>query len=105
MFDLPRQAAQGGSAEGLISAALIDNGDWGATGNPDGDYLWDTASGYAMSNTVFNNLMEYIGPDGPLGLRGFPRKAQSSAASHDVGIARKLWQVSEELTGVQYAFK
>jgi len=48
---------------------------------------------------------DYIGPDGPLGLRGFPRKARSSAASQDVETARKLWQVSEELTGVPYAFK
>jgi len=48
---------------------------------------------------------DYIGPDGLLGLRGFPRKAQSSAASHDGETARKLWLVSEELTGVHYAFE
>ncbi len=48
---------------------------------------------------------DYIGPARFLGLRGFPKKARSSAASHDVETARKLWQVSEELTGVQYAFK
>jgi NAD(P)-dependent dehydrogenase (short-subunit alcohol dehydrogenase family) len=47
---------------------------------------------------------DYIGPDGFLGLRGFPKKAQSSAASRDVETARKLWQISEELTGVWYAF-
>lgn len=48
---------------------------------------------------------DYIGPDGPLGLHGFPRNAQSSPASHDAETARKLWEVSEELTGVVYSFK
>lgn len=47
---------------------------------------------------------DYFGPDGPLGLHGFPTKVQSSAASHHAETARRLWQVSEELTGVQYAF-
>ncbi len=48
---------------------------------------------------------DYIGPDGFLGQHGFPKKTRSSAVAHDVESARKLWQISEELTGVQYAFK
>lgn len=47
---------------------------------------------------------DYFGPDGPLGLRGFPKKVQSSAASQAVETASELWRVSEELTGVQYVF-
>ena len=45
---------------------------------------------------------EYIGPDGLLGQRGYPQVARSSRASHDEAVARRLWEVSEELTGVQF---
>ena len=45
---------------------------------------------------------EYIGPDGFLGQRGYPHKARSSKRSHDEGTAQRLWEVSEELSGVAY---
>ena len=45
---------------------------------------------------------EYYGPDGPGGLRGFPKVVPSSDQSHDVGLQRRLWAVSEELTGVTF---
>jgi hypothetical protein len=47
---------------------------------------------------------DYIGPDGLLGQRGYPKKAKSSAASYDKAAAARLWQASEELTGVTYRF-
>ena len=47
---------------------------------------------------------EYIGPDGLLGQRGYPKKVKSSAASYDKATAARLWTVSEELTGVTYRF-
>jgi NAD(P)-dependent dehydrogenase (short-subunit alcohol dehydrogenase family) len=45
---------------------------------------------------------DYIGPDGFLEQRGYPKKARSSKRSYDQKLARKLWAVSEELTGVRY---
>ncbi|MGQ9491774.1 MAG: oxidoreductase [Anaerolineae bacterium] len=45
---------------------------------------------------------DYIGPDGPLGQRGFPKKARSSARSYDAETAAQLWRVSEQLTGVRF---
>ena len=30
------------------------------------------------------------------------RRTRSSRRSYDAGLARRLWQVSEELTGVKY---
>ena len=45
---------------------------------------------------------EYISPDGFLGQRGYPYVARSSPLSHNQALARRLWQVSEELTGVKY---
>lgn len=46
---------------------------------------------------------DYAGPSALMGARGYPIKAESSPASHDLDTAARLWQVSEELTGVDYA--
>jgi NAD(P)-dependent dehydrogenase (short-subunit alcohol dehydrogenase family) len=45
---------------------------------------------------------EYYGPGGFAEMRGFPELVNSSARSHDVDVARRLWTVSEELTGVTF---
>jgi NAD(P)-dependent dehydrogenase (short-subunit alcohol dehydrogenase family) len=45
---------------------------------------------------------QYYGPDGFGQMRGYPRLVTSSAQSHDAGLARRLWTVSEELTGVRF---
>lgn len=45
---------------------------------------------------------EYFGPGGFRGMRGYPKKAESNEHSHDEGVARRLWTVSEDLTGVTY---
>jgi NAD(P)-dependent dehydrogenase (short-subunit alcohol dehydrogenase family) len=46
----------------------------------------------------------YVGPDGFLEQRGNPKLVGSSAAARDDDTARRLWEVSEELTGVRYEF-
>jgi NAD(P)-dependent dehydrogenase (short-subunit alcohol dehydrogenase family) len=46
----------------------------------------------------------YVGPGGFNEMRGHPKLVDSSAASKDQATARRLWEVSEELTGVRYAF-
>ncbi len=45
---------------------------------------------------------DYYGPDGWQEMRGDPVKVESNARSHDSAIAQKLWDVSEQLTGVRY---
>ena len=45
---------------------------------------------------------QYYGPDGFAEQRGYPKIVASSAASHDTAAQRRLWAVSEELTGVTY---
>src|SRR2546421_872942 len=45
---------------------------------------------------------QYYGPGGFFGARGYPKLAQSSGQSHDTAIQRRLWTVSEELTGVTF---
>jgi NAD(P)-dependent dehydrogenase (short-subunit alcohol dehydrogenase family) len=45
---------------------------------------------------------QYYGPRGFFGTRGYPKLAESSGQSHDTAIQRRLWTVSEELTGVTF---
>jgi NAD(P)-dependent dehydrogenase (short-subunit alcohol dehydrogenase family) len=45
---------------------------------------------------------QYFGPDGFAEMRGYPKVVASSGRSHDVDLQRRLWAVSEELTGVGY---
>lgn len=44
----------------------------------------------------------YIGPDGFQGLKGFPTVEQPRPQALDEAVAKRLWSVSEELTGVVY---
>ena len=45
---------------------------------------------------------QYYGPGGIGELRGYPKVVASSDQSHDVALQRRLWEVSEDLTGVVY---
>jgi NAD(P)-dependent dehydrogenase (short-subunit alcohol dehydrogenase family) len=55
------------------------------------------ASGAAPKDAV------YIGPDGIREMAGYPAPAAMTAQARDLGAARRLWEVSEQLTGVHYA--
>ncbi|MFE7569138.1 oxidoreductase [Streptomyces sp. NPDC057539] len=44
----------------------------------------------------------YVGPDGRGEVRGRPTLVGRSAAASDPAVARRLWAVSEELTGVTF---
>jgi NAD(P)-dependent dehydrogenase (short-subunit alcohol dehydrogenase family) len=45
---------------------------------------------------------QYYGPDGIGEIKGNPKVVSSNARSHDEDAQRRLWTVSEELTGVTY---
>jgi hypothetical protein len=45
---------------------------------------------------------QYYGPRGLFGARGYPELAHSSRRSRDTAVQRRLWAVSEELTGVTF---
>ncbi len=46
---------------------------------------------------------EYIGPTGFYGMKGEPGKVKSKPHSYDKDVAKKLWEVSEELTGQRFS--
>jgi NAD(P)-dependent dehydrogenase (short-subunit alcohol dehydrogenase family) len=47
---------------------------------------------------------DYIGPGSLGGMRGYPTRQRSNALSYDPALAKRLWEVSEQLTGVRYVF-
>ncbi len=47
---------------------------------------------------------DYYGPSGWKEMKGYPKKVDSNELSHDKDIAKKLWDVSEELTKVKFSF-
>jgi NAD(P)-dependent dehydrogenase (short-subunit alcohol dehydrogenase family) len=47
----------------------------------------------------------YFGPDGPGEMRGFPKQVRAIPEAYDPELGARLWQVSEELTGVHYQLR
>ena len=45
---------------------------------------------------------KYYGPGGLGGMRGYPTEAQPPAAAKNAETARRLWDISEQLTGVTW---
>jgi NAD(P)-dependent dehydrogenase (short-subunit alcohol dehydrogenase family) len=45
---------------------------------------------------------EYFGPNGIAENRGYPKRVDSTSASKDPATAARLWELSEDLTGVGY---
>lgn len=54
----------------------------------------------ATGATVASN--DYYGPSGPFETRGHPKRVGRTDHAADAEIARRLWERSEELTGVRY---
>jgi len=46
---------------------------------------------------------EYFGPAGPLEMKGPPTRAEATRRARNLDDARRLWEVSEELTGVRWS--
>ena len=46
----------------------------------------------------------FVGPSGFRGQRGYPHLVTAAGKAYDEESWRRLWQISEELTGVQYGF-
>jgi len=47
---------------------------------------------------------EFFGPSGFMEQRGAPKRVKAAKKAYDTESARRLWDVSEELTGVTYKF-
>ncbi len=58
---------------------------------------------YAATHTDLEGG-SYVGPDGMFEMRGHPQLVATSEAARDESAAARLWEVSEELTAVRFAF-
>ncbi|PSL41485.1 NAD(P)-dependent dehydrogenase (short-subunit alcohol dehydrogenase family) [Planomicrobium soli] len=58
---------------------------------------------YAATESTLNGG-EYIGPDGKGQRKGFPALDTPHASANNEAASKKLWEVSEELTGVKFDF-
>ena len=122
-FELARRAAAADSP--LISVAAHPG--YAATNLQsarleDGVVAWAEAQAMRVGNLVFAQsdaagalptlyaaTMDipggaYVGPDGRGESRGHPRLVGASKAATDLETARRLWEISEELTGVRLTF-
>ena len=45
---------------------------------------------------------EYYGPDGFMEQRGAPERVESNSSAKDAAVAKRLWEVSVDLTGVPF---
>ena len=48
---------------------------------------------------------DYFGPDGFMQMKGYPVKVEPNDLAKDSAKAKKLWEVSEELTKVKFEYK
>ena len=46
----------------------------------------------------------YVGPDGMGEMRGHPILVRATKRANDATAARRLWEISERLTGITYDF-
>ncbi len=44
----------------------------------------------------------YFGPDGPGEMGGFPAIGEIDAAAHDTAVAKRLWDVGQDVTGIVF---
>ena len=47
----------------------------------------------------------FYGPDGFFNMRGYPTEVRAAARAHDLDTAARLWETSEQLTGVRFEFE
>jgi NAD(P)-dependent dehydrogenase (short-subunit alcohol dehydrogenase family) len=119
-FELNRRAVQAGSALKSYSA----HPGYAATNLQfAGPSHWYERAVMAVGNQIFAQNAEmgalptlfaatvtdlpggsFVGPDGFMEQRGHPHLVTGAGKAYDQETWRRLWEVSEELTGVRYSF-
>jgi NAD(P)-dependent dehydrogenase (short-subunit alcohol dehydrogenase family) len=111
-YELERRLRAGGAK----AVAVAAHPGWTAT-NLQGDGLFMRAANRLLAMPPLAGALptlraatdpdarggDYFGPAGWFELRGAPTKVRSTPASQDPDVARRLWEVSEALTGVRFA--
>jgi NAD(P)-dependent dehydrogenase (short-subunit alcohol dehydrogenase family) len=86
-----------GHTENVVQNAIMGLGNrvWGQS-----EEMGALPTLYAATQDLPGNT--YVGPDGLGEQRGHPKIVGRSGAARDMNTAAKLWELSEELTGVAF---
>ena len=110
-FELDRRARAGGSA---IIAAVAHPGYANTNLQSGTSFQWSNFMAQSSADGALPQLYaatapdvqggEFFGPSGFMEQRGAPKRVKAAKKAYDTENARRLWELSEQLTGVTYAF-
>jgi NAD(P)-dependent dehydrogenase (short-subunit alcohol dehydrogenase family) len=111
-FELDRRARAGGSA---IVAAVAHPGYANTNLQSGTSFQWSNFMAQPAAEGALPQLYaatapdvqggEFFGPSGFMEQRGAPKRVKAAKKAYDTDSARRLWDVSEQLTGVTYQFR
>jgi NAD(P)-dependent dehydrogenase (short-subunit alcohol dehydrogenase family) len=111
IFELDRRARAAGS--GLI-AAVAHPGYADTNLQAGTSFSWSNFMAQSAGDGALPTLYaaaapdvqggEFFGPSGFMQQRGAPKRVKAAGKAYDTDVARRLWEVSEQLTGVTYQF-
>ena len=100
---------------GVSKTSIIDNGPGAGGGSDLKSRIATLLAPILMQNDAMGALPteyaatspdvrggEYIGPDGMGGMKGYPKVVQPKPQALDEKTGKRLWEVSEQLTGVAF---
>ena len=93
------------TANARLSGSVVGQGFWALVNR-----FVAQEAGSGSHTTVYAATMpdvrrgDYYGPAGMMEMWGAPTRVQSTEAARDEDAARRLWDVTTELTGVPYSF-
>ena len=110
-FELDRRARAAGSS---IIAAVAHPGYANTNLQSGTSFQWSNFMAQSAADGALPQLYgatardvqsgEFFGPGGFMEQRGAPKRVRAAKKAYDTDSARRLWEVSEQLTGVTYDF-
>jgi len=110
-FELDRRARAGGSA---IIAAVAHPGYANTNLQSGTSFQWSNFMAQSSADGALPQLYaatapdvqggQFFGPGGFMEQRGAPKRVKAAKKAYDTEDARRLWELSEQLTGVTYSF-
>jgi NAD(P)-dependent dehydrogenase (short-subunit alcohol dehydrogenase family) len=111
IFELDRRARAAGSD---LTAAVAHPGYANTNLQSGTSFQWSNFMAQSAADGALPTLYgatapdvqggEFFGPGGFMQQRGAPKRVKAAKKAYDTDVARRLWEVSEQLTGVTYKF-
>ena len=111
IFELDRRARAAGSG---LTAAVAHPGYANTNLQSGTSFQWSNFMAQSAADGALPMLYaatapdvqggEFFGPGGFMQQHGAPKRVKASKKAYDTDSARRLWDVSEQLTGVKYQF-